>query len=257
MQSISVLNLILLFAFAFLAGLIDSIAGGGGLIQLPAVMTFLPGFSVVQQLAVNKLSSSMGTLAAALQFSHRKLVRWREILPVACVALFASIGGAETALHMPNGWMKPLVVGLLGAVILYTYLKKDLGSTVQPSHFSPKSQKILSLAAGVVIGFYDGFFGPGVGSFLILVFITLFGWDFLHATASAKIVNLATNAGALILFFSSGMVHVRIGLCMAVFNILGSVCGVRLAVLKGSRFIRVLFLCVTCGLFIKQLIGLF
>lgn len=255
-SSISPLSIAGLCVFAFLAGLVDSIAGGGGLIQLPALMMFLPDTPVVTLLATNKLSSCCGTGMSVWQYTRKVEINWQRMLPVAAAALCASIAGALSAMMVPNRFLRPLIILLLAGMIFYTVMKKDVADHPIKSRFSIKQQILLSLTAGIVIGFYDGFFGPGTGNFLILSFIFIFGLDFLHASASAKVINFATNIGALIFFAFSGVVNGTLGLMMAAFNMFGAFCGVRLAVLHGSRFIRVFFVFTSVGLLIKQIIDL-
>ncbi len=252
MPDITLLQGIILAFFAFLAGLIDSIAGGGGLIQLPAIMSVLPNAPVVFLLGTNKLSSSFGTALAVAQYSRKVKLDWKKILPVAVAAFFAGIAGAQIAVSVPNNWMRPIVIVLLVVVLIYTLFKKNLGVDTREVSAPLKTQMILGILAGLVIGLYDGFFGPGTGNFLTLAFIAIYGMNFLTASASIKPLNLATNIGALILFSMAGTIFVQLGLIMAVFNMLGSFVGVRLAVLKGSRFIRILFMAVVFGLLIKQ-----
>ena len=257
MPDIPIVQSLFLLGFAFLAGLIDSIAGGGGLIQLPALMAILPNAPVVFLLGTNKLASSLGTSMAISQYSRKVPIEWKKVLPIAGVAFGTGILGARVATSVPNYWMRPLVLVLLVIVLLYTLLKKELGAQVRQVPFTDRNKLLLSLLAGLVIGFYDGFFGPGTGNFLILALIGIFGMDFLHASASCKIINLATNLGALILFGAQGSVYIPLGLLMAVFNIAGNFLGVQLAVLKGSKFIRVLFIVVVAGLLVKQGIDYF
>ncbi len=257
MPEISTIQLLILLGFAFLAGLIDSIAGGGGLIQLPALLAVYPNVPIVYVLGTNKLSSSCGTLMAVYQYARKIQIEWKKVLPIAVIAGISSVGGALIATTVPNNWMRPLVLVLLTLVLAYTLFKKDLGAHEHQVPFTPRQQFLLSMFAGLVVGFYDGFFGPGTGNFLILALISIFGMDFLHASASSKIINLATNIGALTLFGLHGSIYVWLGLLMAIFNVGGNFLGVRLAVLKGSRFVRVLFIVVVTGLLIKQLIDFF
>ena len=252
MPDITLLQVAILSFFAFLAGMIDSIAGGGGLIQLPAIMSVLPNAPVVFLLGTNKLSSCFGTALAVAQYSKKVKLDWKKILPIAVVSFFAGIAGARIAVLIPNNWMRPIVIVLLVVVLIYTLFKKNLGVETHVVTTSHKTQMTLGILAGLVIGLYDGFFGPGTGNFLTLAFIAIFGMNFLTASASIKPLNLATNIGALILFGLAGTIYVQLGLIMAVFNMLGSFVGVRLAILKGSRFIRILFIVVVFGLLIKQ-----
>lgn len=252
MPDITLIQGIVLAFFAFLAGLIDSIAGGGGLIQLPAIMSVLPNAPVVFLLGTNKLSSSCGTALAVFQYSRKIKINWKIVLPVALVSLIAGIAGARIAVLVPNHWMRPIVIIMLIIVLVYTLLKKNLGVEERQIALSKRTQMLLGLLAGLVIGLYDGFFGPGTGNFLMLAFIYIYGMNFLTASASVKPLNLATNIGALVLFSFAGTIYVKLGLMMAGFNMLGSFIGVRLAVLKGSRFIRILFIVVVLGLLLKQ-----
>ncbi len=256
MPEISLFQLIPLAFFAFLAGFIDSIAGGGGLIQLPALLAVLPGAPVVMLLSTNKLASCCGTGVAVYQYSKKVTDRNKEMLPIALAAFCAAIGGALIATRVPNHWMRPLVTVLLALVLIYTLFKKDFGGLGAVQGLAPDRRKIWGVVAGLGIGLYDGFFGPGTGNFLILSLIFIYAMDFLQASASSKIINLATNLGALLLFALNGYGYWGLGLLMAVFNIAGALCGVQVAVLKGSRFIRILFIVVVAGLLLKQLTDL-
>ena len=239
-------TLLLLCCFAFLAGFIDSIAGGGGLIQLPALLILLPQFPVPTLLGTGKVSGFMGTSVAAVQYGRKVTLPWRALVPASLTALAFSFLGARVVTLVNSELLKPAILVLLVAVAIYTALKKDFGSLHAP-RLRPLQQQLASLLTGAVLGFYDGFFGPGTGSFLIFLFIGLFGYNFLTAAASAKVVNVATNLAALLYFAWGGHILYAIGLPMAACNIAGSVIGSRLAILKGSSFIRVLFLAVVLG----------
>lgn len=255
-SGVSVEKLLLTGCFSFLAGLIDSIAGGGGLIQLPALMAIFPEAPTVFLLGTNKLASSCGTALATVRFSREVEMRWRTVLPMAFLALTAAVIGALIAVNVPNQWLRPFVIVLLTVVLIYTLLNRSLGETERESAFPPATQRALGLTAALVIGLYDGFFGPGTGNFLILTMIFIYGIDFVHASASSKVVNLATNIGALLLFFNAGTIYVPLGLTMALFNMAGAFVGVKLAVIKGSKFIRILFVTIVTGLLTKQIIDL-
>lgn len=250
--NISFLQLFGLWGVAFLAGFVDSIAGGGGLIQLPGVMTCLPGVPMVTILAVNKTSSVFGTATAARRYSQKVGIAWEKILPIAGAAFLTSALGALTAGKVSNEFLRPLVIILLEVIIVFTIIKKDFGNEAKPSRFTENQQRVRGLLTGIFIGFYDGFFGPGTGNFLIMALIDIFGYDFLHASASAKIVNFATNAAALLLFALNGHGNLPLGLSMACFNMLGARCGVKLTLKKGSRFVRVIFLIISGALLLKQ-----
>lgn len=236
----------LLLIFSFLAGFVDSVVGGGGLIQLPALFIFLPphlAASIPSVLGTNKFASICGTSLAACQYLTRVQLRWKIVLPAAgCAFVFAALGARTVTLLNP-ALLKPLILGLLVVVAIYTWRKKTFGQSVALKH-SPNLQLYLGLALGSAIGFYDGFFGPGTGSFLIFMFIAVFGFDFLHASAGAKIVNFATNLAAVLYFSMRGEVFYSYAIPMALCNIAGAMLGARLAILKGNEFIRRLFLAV-------------
>ena len=250
-------QLIGLCLIAFSAGLIDSIAGGGGLIQLPGIMAFLPNVPVVTLLAVNKTSSMLGTITAMIEYTRKGLVNVKRMWKSALAALFTSALGAFVAKRIPNELLKPLIVILLAFLILFTLLKKDFGQEEKPSRFTPSQQSVLGLLLGLLIGFYDGFFGPGTGNLLIMGLIFIYGENFLHASADAKTVNAMTNIAAFTMYTMMGVGNLLLGITMGLFNMAGAHVGVRLAVLKGSRFIRALFIIMSCGLLLIQIIELF
>jgi uncharacterized protein len=243
----------LLFLFAFLAGLVDSIAGGGGLIQLPALLLLLPsgsGAQVVLALGTNKLASICGTSAAAYTYARRIPIQWPMVLPAGFAACAASLGGAYTATVIPTQIFRPLIVLALLAVGLFTALQPNLGQIHAPK-LKHGTQILIGVLVGSVIGFYDGLVGPGTGTFLIITFIGIFGFDFLISSAHAKFINVATNISAVALFAATGHIMYQIAIPMALCNILGSLVGTRLAFLKGNRFIRSIFLLVIAGLILK------
>jgi uncharacterized membrane protein YfcA len=234
---------------AFSAGLVDAIAGGGGLIQLPALLIGLPQASTVEVLGTNKVASVFGTTASAL--TYRRSVKTDAIFlaTMALPALFGSVLGALSASLIPTQSMRPIIFVLLVAVAIYTWRKPDLGSIEALRH--PKNKRFLiSAIAGLVIGFYDGIFGPGTGSFLMLVLIYL-GFAFLSASAIAKVVNVSTNLGAIMVFGLNGAVLWQVGLVLAVANIVGGLMGARLAIRGGSTLIRKVFLFVTIALIFR------
>ncbi|MEI6154746.1 MAG: TSUP family transporter [Deltaproteobacteria bacterium] len=244
------LEITLLCGFSFLAGLIDSVAGGGGLIQLPALFIVLPHLPVALLLGTNKLSSIAGTSIASIQYAAHVDISWRATFPATIAALIFSFLGARTVSMLNPGIMRPVILFLLVAIAIYTFIRKDFGTSHIPK-LGHRWQFFFSVITGTVIGFYDGFFGPGTGSFLIFVFISIFGFNFLSASASSKVINFATNLSAVLYFAFTDNILYKIALPMAAFNILGSLVGTRLAILKGSRFVRVFFLIVVSGLIIK------
>jgi uncharacterized membrane protein YfcA len=234
------LNFILLLLAAFVAGFIDSIVGGGGLIQLPAFFLAFPTLPVATVLGSNKFAAFLGTSAATVQYLRKTEVNYKATFPAIVTALIFSIIGANLILLFDKELLKPVILILLVAVALYTFFRKQSGVTVT----TPRIKYVipLSLLTGAVLGLYDGFFGPGTGTFLIIIFVSVFQLNFMHAAVSAKLVNVATNFAALALFMYNGVIRFDIAIPLAVLNITGSLLGARLALKKGSEFIRVLFL---------------
>lgn len=229
-----------LLLIAFMAGGIDAAVGGGGLVQLPGLFTTLPQHSPSLLLGSNKFTSMFGTATAAWRYARRVVIPWRPVLLAAATAFLCSFLGATTVSLLPREAVRPLVLVLLVAILAYTLLKKDFGALPRPQQVG-RRELAIAIALGGAIGFYDGFFGPGTGSFLIFLFIRFFGMDFLGASASAKIVNLATNVAALCWFLPAGQVLLAFALPMAVANIAGSLAGSWLALRGGSGLIRRLF----------------
>jgi len=239
--------------FAFLAGFVDSVVGGGGLIQLPALFIFLPpplAASIPAVFGTNKLSSICGTGAAVVQYSRRVRINRRSILPAGVAACCFSFLGARTVSLIQPQALKPLVLFLLVAVAIYTYWRKDFGNLHVPQ-FTAHRERQFGILVGIAIGFYDGFFGPGTGSFLIFIFIGLFGFDFLSASASAKVINFATNLSAVIYFSATRQILYQYAVPMGLCNLLGSLAGSRLAILKGNAFVRVFFLAVVAVMILR------
>jgi uncharacterized membrane protein YfcA len=234
---------------AFSAGLIDAIAGGGGLIQLPALLIGLPQASTVEVLGTNKVASVFGTTASAL--TYRRSVKTDAIFLVtmALPAFFGSVLGALSASLIPTQSMRPIVFVLLVSVAIYTWRKPDLGS-IEVLRYQKNKRFLISAIAGLVIGFYDGIFGPGTGSFLMLILIYL-GFAFLSASAIAKVVNVSTNLGAILVFGLHGAILWQVGLVLAMANVVGGLLGARLAIRGGSTLIRKVFLFVTVALIIR------
>ena len=240
------MDLVWLCGFAFLAGLVDSLVGGGGLIQLPALFVLLPKDVATQVATVfgtNKLSSICGTTVAVVQYARRVPIRWATMLPATIAAFVFSFLGARAVTGFKTDAFKPVILVLLVAVAIYTYWNKNLGGEHRPK-FPANRELLWGVLTGMGIGFYDGFFGPGTGSFLIFIFIGWFGFDFLSASASAKAVNFATNLSAVIYFAATDHILYAYALPMGLCNVLGSLVGTRLAILKGNRFIRWFFLAV-------------
>jgi uncharacterized membrane protein YfcA len=244
------IDLVMLCLVAFGAGFVDAIVGGGGLIQTPAALVLLPQHPVSTVIGTLKIPAFSGTAFAAAQYARKVKLAYPKLILMMMLAFAASFGGSLLLTHVSNFFMRPLLLIILILVAVYTFLKKDFGTHVQKEH-NNRQQLIYSALISVVIGFYDGFIGPGAGSFLILAFISFLGFDFLRANAYAKFVNLATNLGSIVLFASMGKILYSIALPMAVCNAAGGITGARLALLKGNRFIRIFFLVVVCGTILR------
>ena len=244
------LTISLLCLFAFFAGLIDAAVGGGGLIQIPALFNVLPAAASASLLGTNKFVSGWGTLFAAKSYVGRVQVPWLMVLPAAAAAFGMSFLGAAAVSSVPQQMMRPVVLTLLVIMAIYTFIKKDFGA-VRGAHAFGRRERVLTVVIGGVIGFYDGLFGPGTGSFLIFLFIRLFAFDFLLASACAKVVNIATNIAALVFFIPAGNVIYPIAAPMAVCNVLGALTGAWIAMRRGTAFVRVLFLVLLLTLIVK------
>ena len=244
-------SLWLLLAAALLAGFVDAVAGGGGLIQVPALFAGLPREAPATLFGTNKLASIFGTLSAARRYLREVDMNWSIAVPVSVSAFVFSFAGAAVVAWLPKEVVRPLVLGLLVAVAIYTWLRPDFGRQQNEPRIRGKQVLPVATLAGALLGFYDGFFGPGAGSFMIFAFVRLFGMDFLHASATAKIVNAATNAGAILLFAPTGHMLWALGFGMAACNIVGAQLGSRLAIRHGSGFVRLVFLIMTSLLIAK------
>ena len=230
-----------LIFFAFCAGAIDAAVGGGGLIQIPALMGTLPHYATATVFGTNKLASICGTASAAWSYLRKVKLQWKLLAVIAVTACISSFGGAACVALIPQSFLRPFVLFMLIVIAIYTFTKKQFGQV----HIQQEvTNKILLLAGlgGLLIGFYDGIFGPGTGSFFIFYFIRYLKVDFLHASALSKIGNFMTNFAALSFFIPTGHVLFQLGLMMAVANVAGSLLGVKMALKYGSGFIRVLFL---------------
>ena len=240
----------LLALAALFAGLVDAVVGGGGLIQLPALFSVLPQTVPASLFGTNKFSAIWGTLFAARTYARKISVEWGTAIPASGAALLFSFAGAWLVTAFPPDLIRKTLPFLLLAVAIYVAIRKDFGASHVP-RFSGARETWMALATGAGIGFYDGFFGPGTGSFLLFLFVRFFGFDFLGASAVAKIVNVACNFAALIWFGYAGHVLWRLGLLMAICNICGAMIGTRVALKGGSVFIRKAFLVVVGVLILK------
>jgi len=244
------LDLVLLAALAFFAGFVDAVVGGGGLIQIPALFTVYPQAVPGMLFGTNKIASICGTSAATMRYARGVRLRWPMLVPASLGALVFSFLGARAVTLLPLQVIRPLVLVLLVAVAFYTFHKKHFGAHHVP-RLNGARERWLGFGTGAALGFYDGFFGPGTGTFLIFVFVRLFGYDFLNASASAKVINVMTNLAALLYFVPTGNVLWQTAAVMAVANVLGSVSGSHLALRHGAVFVRRLFLAVLTAIILK------
>ncbi|MBB3117258.1 sulfite exporter TauE/SafE family protein [Pseudoduganella violacea] len=244
------LEFAMLAVAAFAAGLVDAVVGGGGLIQIPVLFSAFSSTAPATLFGTSKLAGIFGTAAAAVNYSRRVRVAWSAAAPAAVTAFIFAFLGAVTVTKIPADFMRILLPFVLIAVAIYTFRKKDLGSVHAPLHTGTK-ERVMAIGVGALIGFYDGFFGPGTGSFLVFLFVRCFGFDFLGASAAAKVVNVACNLAALMWFGYSGHLLWQLGLMMAVCQVLGSLLGTKLALKHGSGFVRRIFLVVVTILIVK------
>lgn len=248
--------IISLVIFAFCAGAIDAAVGGGGLIQIPAIMGAMPQLAPATVFGTNKLASICGTVSAAFSFLRKVQLPWKLLSVIGLCAFLSSFVGAACVSMIPTDILRPFVLLMLIVIAIYTFMKKQFGQLhVQQT----LNRKMLLLAAlgSVLIGFYDGIFGPGTGSFFIFYFIRYLQVDFLHASALSKIANFMTNLAALSFFIPTGHVLFMVGAMMALANITGSLVGVRLAFKYGSGFIRIMFLILVSVLIVRMAYQMF
>lgn len=229
-------NILLLCLASFSAGFIDSIVGGGGMVQLPALLLALPGVPVVSVLGTNKIISVTGTAVATWRFSRSVRFLRGILFPTMMAAFVASFIGAWFVTVVDPKILRPVFVGLLLLIFALTIRKQNFGMEDHNPATVPKLSRLILLGTG--IGFYDGFFGPGTGSLLIIGFVGLLGMTFVQGSAYAKMINLSTNVAAILLFVWKGAFLINVALPLMAFNVLGSLLGVRLALLKGNVFIR-------------------
>jgi uncharacterized protein len=232
---------------------VDAVSGGGGLLQLPALFLAFPTLPPVQVLAVNKVSSILGTGAATATYSRKAPPDVRTALPMALTAIAGAALGAATASRLPADVFRPIIVVLLVGVWVWTLVRPGMGRTQELRWHGTGRHYVVAALAGLGIGFYDGLIGPGTGSFLLIVLVAVLGYSFLNASSTAKVVNLGTNLAAIVVFSLTGTVLWGLGLIMGACNLAGAVVGARMAIRRGSGFVRVVFLAVV-GVLILRLV---
>jgi uncharacterized membrane protein YfcA len=242
--------IILLCLAAFFAGFIDAVVGGGGLIQTPMGLILLPNLPVSTVVGSLKIPAFSGTSFAAYQYLKKVDMNWKLLSIMMVLAFPSAFLGSTLLTYVSNDFMKPILLVVLSFLVIYTYAKKNFGQQIE-KNISSQRQIINAISISFVVGLYDGFIGPGTGSFLVVAFIAIMGFDFLHASANAKMVNLATNFGSICLFLIKGKIIWAIAIPMAFSNALGGFLGAKLAINKGNNFIRIFFLVVVIGTLIR------
>ena len=235
---------------SLLAGFVDAIVGGGGLILTPALFAAFPNAHPAALCGANKGASVWGTAFATVQYQRRVHMQWHAIAPAAAVCFVASLAGAWLVTVISPEHLRKALPLVLVLVLAYTLAKKDLGRHHAP-RFAGQHEALVACAIGATIGFYDGFFGPGTGSFFVFLLVRVLGYDFLNASASAKLLNTASNLAALILFTLKGHVWWHFVVVMAVANVVGSLAGTHLALKHGTGFVRSMFIVVVSALILK------
>ena len=256
LSDISTLTLVFILVAAFSAGFVDAIAGGGGLIQLPALLISFPDREVAEVAGTNKLGSIFGTSAAALNYRRNIKTDPKLLLAMVLPAFIGSGSGSLLATQISTEQLKVAIVLMLVAVFAYTLARPDLGK-VEVLKGAAKRQRTVGAVAGLTIGFYDGFIGPGTGTLLMIVLVAALGFAFVGASAIAKVVNVATNFASILVFGISGSIMWVVGLAVGICNLAGGIIGSHVAIRRGSDFVRKFYLVVTFALIVRVLFDLF
>jgi uncharacterized membrane protein YfcA len=244
------LTLLSLVILSFIAGFIDAVVGGGGLIQLPAVLINFPSMPLATVFGTNKIAGLSGTTVAAFQYSRRIKFNYKLLFVTGISAGISALLGAQLISILDPAKLKPVILFMLIIIAIYTFIRKDLGA-VQRTPLAANKQFVYALLLGIIIGFYDGFIGPGTGSFLVLGFVVLLGFEFVTASAYAKVINCMTNVGALSVFISNGNYVLELAILMAVSNVTGSIIGTRMSLRRGNEFVRFIFLVIVIIMIVR------
>lgn len=248
--------LLIVCPLVFFASFVDAIAGGGGLISLPAYM--LSGMPAHLAIGSNKMSAAIGTLISTIRFIRSGSFHLRIALQTAAASIFGSVLGANIALYLSDYYLRLAMLILLpGVAIFVLFNQQQINDENRTDKISPTKMFILSMIVGIAIGCYDGFFGPGTGTFLIIAFTAVLGFDLKTACGNTKIVNLTTNIAALVVFIQAGQVYYQVALPAAVFSIMGNWLGSGLAIKKGAKFIKPVMVVVLCVLLCKLIFDFF
>ena len=240
----------LLAMSAFTAGFIDAVVGGGGLIQTPFLLITFPKMPLPILFGTNKIAALAGTSIAAFKYAKKITFNYKLLFVIALSCFISSFLGARLVSQIDSNTLKPFILLILIVIATYTFIKKDLGS-IETKELPLNKQMVYGALIGLIVGFYDGFFGPGTGSFFVLGFVVVLGFEFVKASAYAKIVNCVTNISALIVFIKNGHYILHLAILLAVFNIIGSFIGSHLALKKGNGFVRIIFLVIVSVMILK------
>ncbi len=244
------MEIYLLCLFAFLAGFIDSIVGGGGLVQIPAFFVLYPHLSVPAIIGTNRLASAVGTSVAAWNYARTVSIPWKTVLYAGIGATVMSYLGATVQSQLPSAALKPIILVLIVAIAIFTYRKKNFGQH-EAFRVPPAQRPWYALGIGMALGFYNGFVGPGTGSLLVFAFVSVIGYSFLSSSALSKVVNVIADVASLVFFLWHGYVLFHLALPMMACNVAGSYAGSRMALLRGNAFIRKVFIVVVAGIVLR------
>jgi uncharacterized membrane protein YfcA len=237
---------VMILCAGLLSGFVDAVAGGGGLIMIPALM--LGGLPVHAAVATNKLCGTTGYFTSSVQFARARLVDWRACAAMGLPAVFGAVMGSRLISALSHDWAEPIVIALLIAVTLWVLVKPRLGGTppeTATAQGTSVARMVQSAALGALFGFHDGFFGPGTGTFVVFALLGLWSMNFVRGTGSAKVINLMTNVAAVASFLCAGAIDLPKGILASAGVVVGAYAGASLATTRGARFIKPLFVIVT------------
>jgi len=245
-------DLLFLLPIAFITGAVNAVVGGGGLIQVPGLFAALPSATPAIIMGTDKFAAIMGHATAMRHYTLRMEIPWKLVLLTALTAFLGSMCGVSVMSIIPSRWMRGIVIAILAMMLIYIWFRPRFGIQDESKPIS-RNDLLKALTLGLLIGFYDGFIGPGTGSFLLFLFVRFFHFDFLKATACAKVVNFSTNLAALTFLVPTGNVMYHFAIPMGIAGVAGAMVGARLAVKGGNEWIRRLFLILAASLLIKLL----
>ncbi len=252
---ISEITLFLVFIIGFAAGFLDSIVGGGGLIATPAMLNLFPSFNILQIIATNRTSSIAGTSVAAWNYLKTGHIPLKVLFFAGISACVAALVGAELATYIAPKILKSIVLVIIVILAIYTFFKKDFGQE-EKLRYTAEQLPFVAAMIGAICGFYNGLIGPGTGTILVFVFVSMTGMSFLKASAISKTTNVSGDIGSWAILCYKGYVFWQAAIPLVIGNMIGSYIGSKLAIFKGSKFIRIIFLGVVTALIVKVLYDL-